>query len=151
MLQHNVLLKEINDNIGKKRISRLLTTRGMEQITTTKEVAMSKMTIWISAPAMRRKLLRRRKSDRRLVAWSVPREVRRINCLCMRIRAMHTKMLETTVTIMRKELKPAYMYEKAAWLDMFVFQSMKHQVSGYWSVVFPKPMFGMAQKRTLET
>lgn len=112
--------------------SRPLTTSGMEQMSTTSEVAMSKMTIWISAPAMRRKLRRRRKSPRRgrageaaaelprqeakakaaaATAWccSVPSEVRRMNWRCMRSSAPHTSTLQSTVARMRKELKPAYM------------------------------------------
>ncbi|KFW79053.1 hypothetical protein N305_02230 [Manacus vitellinus] len=87
----------------------LLTTRGMEQITTTREVAISRMTIWISAPAIRRKLRRLRKSDKRLEVVSVPRDVRLMNWRCMRMRATHTRMLQITVTMIRKELKPAYM------------------------------------------
>ncbi|KAL2294224.1 hypothetical protein Nmel_007949 [Mimus melanotis] len=87
----------------------LLTTRGMEQMTTTREVAMSRITIWISAPAIRRKLRRLRKSDKRLEVVSVPKDVRRMNWRCMRMRATHTRMLQITVTRIKKELKPAYM------------------------------------------
>ncbi|KGL74901.1 hypothetical protein N309_05083, partial [Tinamus guttatus] len=87
----------------------LLTTRGMEQMSTTREVAMSRINIWISVPAMRWKLRRLQKSDKRLEVVSVPKDVRRMNWRCMRMRAMHTRMLQITVTMIRKELKPVYM------------------------------------------
>lgn len=92
------------------------------------------MTIWISAPAMRRKLRRRRKSlasaaglggggrgsARQAVgaeataaaaAWcccSVPSEVRRMNCRCMRSARLHEHVAEHGGEG-QGELKPAYM------------------------------------------
>ncbi|KFP52139.1 hypothetical protein N323_06084, partial [Cathartes aura] len=78
-----------------------------EWSTTTREVAMSRITIWIAAPAIRRKLWHLR-TDKWLEVVSVLKDIRRMNWWCMRIRATHTRMLQITVTMIRKELKPAY-------------------------------------------
>ncbi|KFQ90545.1 hypothetical protein Y956_00063, partial [Nipponia nippon] len=46
---------------------------------------------------------------KRLEVVSVPKDVRRMNWRCMQIKAIHTRMLQITMTVIKKELKPAYM------------------------------------------
>lgn len=126
----------------------ILTTKGMEQMRTTADVAISRITIWISAPANRPKFRLRRSSATR--RGSVPRDVRRMNRLCIRIRAPHTTTLHMTVASTMPEFTPAYIKLKVLTLVSLLFQSMKHQVSDSWSFTRPNPMLGIAQNTTLE-
>lgn len=80
----------------------------MEQTSTTADVPMSRMTIWISAPASRPKLRPLRRGST-LRPSSFPRDILRTKRRCIRIRATHTSTLQMTVARMRMELKPAYM------------------------------------------
>ncbi len=131
-----------------RRISQELTTSGKEQISTTAEVAMSRITIWISAPARRLKLRLLPGSD--ALPGSVPSDVRLTKLRCIRMSAAHTSTLHTTVTRISSELHPAYMNENAACVLTLVRQSMKHQVWGYCILTSPKPALGSAQNSILD-
>lgn len=126
----------------------VLTTKGMEQMSTTAEVAISRITIWISAPASRPKLRLRLSSAMR--RWSVPSDVRRMKRLCIRISAPHTITLHMTVASTMTEFTPAYIRLNVATVVWLFCQSMKHHVLEFCSFTCPKPRLGSAQNTTLE-